>query len=92
MNGVFCEYLDKFVEVFIDDILIYSWKKKDHNEHLRFVLQCLIENKLYKKLSKCYFYQTKIHYLGHIISREGIIVDPTKVEDIIECPTSTKMQ
>jgi hypothetical protein len=48
------------------------------NEHLRLVLQCLRENKLYEKLSKCLFYQTKIHYLGHIISGEGIVVDPTK--------------
>jgi hypothetical protein len=78
MNGVFHEYLDKFVQVFIDDILIYSRMKEEHDEHLRLVLQCLRENKLYGKLSKCSFYQSKIHYLGHIISGEGIIVDPTK--------------
>jgi hypothetical protein len=76
MNGVFHEYLDKFVQVFIDDILIYSRMTEEHDEHLSLVLQCLRENKLYGKLSKCSFYQSKIHYLGHVISGEGIIVDP----------------
>jgi hypothetical protein len=57
MNGVFLEYLDKFVQVFIDDILIYSRMMEEHDEHLRLVLQCLQEYKLYGKLSKCYFYQ-----------------------------------
>jgi hypothetical protein len=92
MNGVFHEYLDKFVQVFIDDILIYSRMKEEHDEHLRLVLQCLRENKLYGKLSKCSFYQSKIHYLGHIISGEGIVVDPTKVEAIMEWPTPTNVQ
>jgi hypothetical protein len=55
MNGVFREHLDKFFQVFIDDILIYSWMMEEHDENLRFVLQCLRENKLYGKLSKCYF-------------------------------------
>jgi hypothetical protein len=68
MNGVFREYLDKFVQVFIDDILIYSRTMEEHDEHLCMVLQCLRENKLYGKLSKCSFYQSKIHYLGHVIS------------------------
>jgi hypothetical protein len=68
MNGVFHKYLDKFVHVFIDDILVYSQTKEEHDEHLRLVLQCLQENKLYGKLSKCSFYQSNIHYLGHIIS------------------------
>jgi hypothetical protein len=84
MNGVFRDYLDKFVQVFIDDILIYSRTMEEHDEHLRLVLQCLRENKLYGKLSKCSFYQSKIHYLGHVISDEGIVVDPTKVEAIME--------
>jgi hypothetical protein len=86
MNGVFCEYLDKFVQVFIDDILIYSRMMEEHDEHLRLVLQCLRENKLFGKLSKCSFYQSKIHYLGHVISDEGIVVDPMKVEAIMEWP------
>jgi hypothetical protein len=73
MNGVFREYLDKFIQVFIDDILIYSRMMEEHDEHLRLVLQCLREHKLYGKLSKCSFYQSKIHYLGHVISGEGIV-------------------
>jgi hypothetical protein len=91
MNGVFCEYLDNFVQVFIDDIMIYSWMKEEHDEHLILVLQCLRENKLYGKLSKCSFYQSKIHYLEHIISREGITVDPMKLEVIMEWPTLTNV-
>jgi hypothetical protein len=84
MNGVFREYLDKFIQVFIDDILIYSRMTEENDEHLHLVLQCLREHKLYRKLSKCSFYQSKIHYLGHVISEEGIVVDPAKVEDIME--------
>jgi hypothetical protein len=68
MNGVFREYLDKFIQVFIDDILIYSRTMKEHDEHLCLVLQCFQEHKLYGKLSKCSFYQSRIHYLGHVIS------------------------
>ena len=79
MNAVFREYLDKFIQVFIDDILIYSRMMEEHDEHLRLVLQCFQEKTMYGKLSKCSFYQSKIHYLGHAISDEGIIVDPTKV-------------
>jgi hypothetical protein len=90
-NGVFHEYLDKFIQVLIDDIFIYSRMLEDHEEHLCLVLQCLRENKLYGKLSKCSFYQSKIHYLGHVISDEGIIMDPTKVKDIMEWPTLTNV-
>jgi hypothetical protein len=86
MNGVFREYLDKFIQVFIDDILIYSRTTEEHDEHLRLVLQCLREHNLYGKLSKCSFYQSRIHYLGHVISGEGIAVDPAKVEAIMEWP------
>jgi hypothetical protein len=91
MNGVFREYLDKFVQVFIDDILIYSRTMEEHDEHLRLVLQCLREHKLYGKLSKCSFYQSRIHYLGHVISGEGIAVDPAKVEAIMEWPAPTNV-
>jgi hypothetical protein len=91
MNGVFREYLDKFVQVFIDDILIYSRTTEEHDEHLRLVLQCLREHKLYGKLSKFSFYQSRIHYLGHVISGEGIAVDPAKVEDIMEWPAPTNV-
>jgi hypothetical protein len=82
MNGVFRNYLDKFVIVFLDDILIYSKSEEEHEKHLRMVLQVLREHQLYAKLSKCSFYQRKIHYLGHIISEEGIVVDPEKIRAI----------
>jgi chemotaxis signal transduction protein len=64
---------------------------EDHDEHWCLVLQCQRENKLYGKLSKCLFYQSKIHYLGYVISDERIIVDLTKVEAIMECPTLTNV-
>jgi hypothetical protein len=91
MNGVFREYLDKFIQVLIDDILIYSRMTEEHDEHLRLVLQCLREHKLYGKLSKCSFYQSKIHYLGHVISDKGITMDPTKVKAIMEWPVPTNV-
>ena len=84
MNGVFIEYLDKFVIVFLDDILIYSKSEEEHEHHLRMVLQVLREHKLYAKLSNCSFYQKHIHYLGHIISKDGIAIDPEKIEAIRE--------
>jgi hypothetical protein len=87
MNEVFREYLDRFIQVFIDDILIYSRTMEEHDEHLRLVLQCLRENKLYVKLSKCSFYQSNIHYLGHVIFGEAIAVDLAKVDVIMEWPT-----
>jgi hypothetical protein len=86
MNGVFWKYLDRFVQVFLDDILIYSRNEREHEEHLRIVLSCLRKNKLYGKLSKCSFFQKEIHYLVHIISGEGILVDPEKVKTILEWP------
>jgi hypothetical protein len=82
MNGVFREYLDKSVNVFLDDILVYSKSEEEHEHHLRMVLQVLREHQMYAKLSKCSFYQNQIHYLGHIISEEGIAVDPGKIEAI----------
>jgi hypothetical protein len=82
MNGVFREYLDKFVIVFLDDMVIYSKTKEEHEQHLRMVLQVLREHQLHAKLSKCIFYQRKIHYLGHIVSADGIAVDPEKIEAI----------
>ena len=71
----------------LDDILIYSRMMEDHEEHLILILQCLQEKQLYGKLSKCLFYQLKIHYLGHVISGEGIAMDRAKVEAIMEWPT-----
>jgi hypothetical protein len=84
MNGVFHEYLDKFVIVFLDEIIIYSKLEEEHEHHLRMVLQVLREHQLYAKLRKCSFYQKKIHYFGHIISKDGIAVYPKNIESIRE--------
>ena len=70
MNNIFQEYLDKFVLVFLDDILIYSKNVEEHQEHLRIVLEILRKRKLYGKLSKCSFYDVEVHYLGHVISKK----------------------
>jgi hypothetical protein len=80
MNKVFMEYLDKFIVVFIDDILVYS---RCEEEHLRLALQMLRENRLYTKLSKCEFWMKQVAFLGHVISKGGISVDPSKVEDVL---------
>ena len=87
MNSVFSRYLDKFVLVFLDDILIYSKNEEDYEEHLRLTLQFLQEHQLYAKLSKCDFYRDRIQYLGHIISKVGISVDPENIESIMNCST-----
>jgi len=80
MNRVFIDYLDKFVVVFIDDILIYSRSKEEHMEHLRTVLGVLRRQHLYAKLSKCDFWQSEVTFLGHVVSARGVEVDPTKIE------------
>ena len=79
MNSVFMPELDKFVMVFIDDILIYSKNEEDHAQHLRIILQRLRDHLLYAKFSKCEFWLDSVKFLGHTISSEGISVDPTKV-------------
>lgn len=84
MNRVLHEYLDKFVLAFLDDISIYSRNEEEHLVHLQIVLQRLREHKLYGKLSKCAFFEEKIHYLGHIISKEGIAVDLDKIKAIVK--------
>ncbi|XP_016752724.1 uncharacterized protein [Gossypium hirsutum] len=73
-------YLDQFVVVFIEDILFYSKAKDEHDEHLRVVLQILREKQLYAKLSKCEFWLRKVTFLGHVVSAEGICIDPQKIE------------
>ena len=78
MNKVFMQFLDKFVVVFIDNILVYSKNEVEHNEHLRLVLEKLMEHQLYAKFSKCEFWLKEVGFLGHVISGEGIAVDPTK--------------
>jgi hypothetical protein len=87
MNKVFMEYLDQIVVVFMDDIMIFSKNKEEHDEHLHLVLQKLRENQLYAKLSKCEFWLKKISFLGHIISEGGISVDPSKVESVLSWNT-----
>jgi hypothetical protein len=83
MNKVFMEYLNKFVVVFIDDILVFSQSEEDREEHLRLVLQKLREHQLYAKLNKCDFWLKVVSFLGHIITDEGIAVDPSKVRDVL---------
>jgi hypothetical protein len=81
---VFMEYLDKFIIVFIDDILIHSKNDSEHEEHLRMVLQKLWDNQLYAKFTKCDFWLDEVHFLGHIISKGGIAIDPAKVTAIMD--------
>jgi hypothetical protein len=84
MNSVFMPELDKFVMVFIDDILIYSKSMKEHEEHLQIVLQWLQDHQLYAKFSKCEFWIKEVPFLGHVVSPEGITVDPGKVKEVLE--------
>ncbi|GJW14687.1 putative reverse transcriptase domain-containing protein [Tanacetum coccineum] len=82
MNRVCKPYLDKFVIVFIDDILIYSKDEREHEEHLKAILELLKKEKLYAKFSKCEFWIPKVQFLGHVIDSRGIHVDPAKIESI----------
>jgi len=84
MNRIFRLFLDKFVVVFIDDILIYSRTQEEHAEHLRLVLGVLREKQLYAKLSKCELWMDEVQFLRHVISAQDIAVDPTKVEAVVK--------
>jgi hypothetical protein len=90
MNKVFMEYLDKFIMVFIDDILIFSKMEEEHEVHLRLVLEKLRAHQLYANFSKCEFWITEVAVLGHVISAGGVSVDPGKVKDVLNLmpPTS----
>jgi hypothetical protein len=83
MNKVFVEYLDKFVMVFIDDILVYSRSEEKHEDHLCLVLHKLRDHKLYAKLSKCEFWLKQVAFLGHVISERGISMDLSKVQNVL---------
>ena len=82
MNGIFKPYLDLFVIVFIDDILVYSKSRKEHEEHLRIELEMLREKKLYAKFAKCEFWLDSLSFLGHVVSKDGVMVDPSKIEAV----------
>jgi hypothetical protein len=84
MNSIFMEELDVFVVIFIDDILIYSKNRDEHARHIHIVLQKLWEHRLYAKFSKCEFWLEKVSFLGHILSKDGVAVDPSKVQDVLE--------
>ncbi|KAL0536814.1 hypothetical protein IC582_025776 [Cucumis melo] len=86
MNRVFTEFLDTFVIVFIDDILIYSKTEAEHEEHLRMVLQTLRDNKLYAKFSKCEFWLKQVSFISHVVSKAGVSVDPAKIEAVTSWP------
>jgi hypothetical protein len=84
MNKVFMKFLDKFVVVFIDDILVYSKTEEEHAEHLRLVLGTLREHQLYAKFSKCEFWLKEVGFLGHVLSAGGVSIDPSKITSIME--------
>ena len=83
MNRVFQPYLDQFVVVFVDDILVYSQSEVEHEDHLRIVLQLLRDHQLYAKFYKCEFWLTEVGFLGHVVSASSMSVDPGKVEAVM---------
>jgi hypothetical protein len=91
MNQIFRPYLNKFVVVFIDDILVYSNTYLEQEQHLREILQTLREHRLYAKLSKCEFWLKEVTFLGHVISVEGIFIDPRKDEVVLKSERPTNV-
>ncbi|XP_028806003.1 uncharacterized protein LOC114760870 [Neltuma alba] len=87
MNRIFRPYLDKFIVVFIDDILIYSKNEEEHQEHLYIALRILRDHQLYAKLSKYEFWLREVKCLGHVVSAEGVAVDPSKVDAVLKWET-----
>jgi hypothetical protein len=92
MNSVFMPELDKFVVVFIDDILVYSKNEAEHAERLHIILQRLRDHRLYAKLSKCDFWLKEIKFLGHTISQDGVSVDPEKVQEVMDWKPPTTVR
>jgi hypothetical protein len=84
MNSVFMSELDKFAMVFIDGIFVYSNHEEEHEQHLHIILQQLCDHQLYVKFSKCAFWLKEVTFLGHVISAEGIAVDPSKVQEVLD--------
>ncbi|CAN4096862.1 unnamed protein product [Withania somnifera] len=89
MHRVLKPYLDSFVIVFIDDILVYSRNESDHEQHLRLVLRTPREHRLYAKFSKCEFWLESVAFLGHVVSKDGIRVDPAKIREVRDWPRPT---
>ena len=92
MNKVFMEYFEKFVVVFIDDILVFSKTEEEHEQHLRMVLDKLREHQLYAKFSKCECWLHEVGFLGHKLSAEGLSVDPTKIQAVTEWQTPSSVK
>ncbi|KAI5340426.1 hypothetical protein L3X38_019700 [Prunus dulcis] len=91
LESWFKRYLDRFVIVFIDDILVYSKSRKAHMKHLELVLRTLRRKKLFAKFSKCQFWLDRVNFLGHVISADGVYVDPQKVEAVVNWPQPTSV-
>lgn len=92
MNSIFKPFLRKFVFVFFDDILIYNKSWKDHVQHVDKVLKLLEEKQLYEKISKCFFGVHEVGYLGHIVSHEGVKLDPKKIKAVKKWKISTAIK
>lgn len=82
-NWIFSPYLDQFTVVFIDNVLVYSKSQEEHKKHLRSSLQLLKDNQIYSKVNKFEFRLEQVAFLGHIISKDGLTVDPSKIEAIV---------
>ena len=92
MNAIFKPFLRKFVLVFFDDILIYSENANEHVNHIGLILSILRKHEQYANRKKCSFSQSKIEYLGHVISGEGVEVDPEKIKSIADWPKPTNIR